>query len=84
MTIQKTYCHGSEIEDLYVWWFETKVIVMYLIKAFFFIIQLLKQSICPVYMNSVSTNFRMELIEPSAREVLIFWTLVEREERGDE
>ena len=35
---------------------------------------------------SVSANFRLELIiEPSAAiEVFIFWTLVEREERGDE
>ena len=31
---------------------------------------------------SVSNNFRLKLIEPSAREVFIFWTLVEREERG--
>ena len=31
--------------------------------------------------NDVSTNFRLELIEPSAREVFIFWTLVKREER---
>ena len=30
----------------------------------------------------MSTNFRLKLIEPSAREVFIFWTLVEREERG--
>ena len=30
---------------------------------------------------SMSTNFRVELIEPSAREVLIFWTLVDRAER---
>ena len=30
---------------------------------------------------SVSTNFRLELIEPTAREVFIFWTLVEREDR---
>ena len=34
---------------------------------------------------SVSTNFRLELIEPTAREVFIFWTLVEREDcRGRE
>ena len=26
--------------------------------------------------GSVSTNFRRELVEPSAREVFIFWTLV--------
>ena len=33
---------------------------------------------------SVSTNFRLEFIKQSAREVSIFWTLVEREEReGD-
>ena len=31
---------------------------------------------------SMSTSFRLELIEPSAREVYIFWTLFEREERG--
>ena len=31
---------------------------------------------------SVSTNFRLELKEPSAREVSIFWTLVEREVLG--
>ena len=31
---------------------------------------------------SVSTNFRRELIEPSAAEVFIFWDMVEREERG--
>ena len=30
----------------------------------------------------MSTHFRLELIEPSAREVFIFWILVEREERG--
>ena len=30
---------------------------------------------------SVSINFRLELIMPTAREVFIFWTLVEREER---
>ena len=30
----------------------------------------------------MSTNFNLELIEPSAREVFIFWTLVEREEQG--
>ena len=29
----------------------------------------------------MSTNFRLDLIEPSAREVFI-WTLFEREERG--
>ena len=33
-------------------------------------------------MYSVSTNFRLELIEPSAREGSIFFTLVERGERG--
>ena len=34
-----------------------------------------------IYMDSVSINFRLELlIETSAREVFIFWTLVEREE----
>ena len=32
---------------------------------------------------SVSTNFRLELIELSAREVFIFWILVEREEGGE-
>ena len=31
---------------------------------------------------SPSTNCRLVLIEPSAREVFIFWTLVEREELG--
>ena len=31
---------------------------------------------------SVSTNFRLELIESSASEIFIFWTHVEREERG--
>ena len=31
--------------------------------------------------NSVSTNLRLELIEPSAREVFLFWNLVERENR---
>ena len=31
---------------------------------------------------SVSTYFRFALMESSAREVFIFWTLVEREERG--
>ena len=30
----------------------------------------------------MSINFRLELIEPSAREVFIFWTLVKREEQG--
>ena len=30
---------------------------------------------------SVSTHFRLELIEPSAREVFILGTLVDREER---
>ena len=30
----------------------------------------------------MSNNFRLELIEPSAREVSIFLTLVEREDRG--
>ena len=30
---------------------------------------------------SVSTKFRLELIEPTAREVFIFWTLVERDDR---
>ena len=30
----------------------------------------------------MSINFRLELIEPSAREVFNFLTLVEREERG--
>ena len=30
----------------------------------------------------MATNFRLELIEPSARKVFIFWTLVEREEGG--
>ena len=29
----------------------------------------------------MSNNFRLEHIEQSAREVFIFWTLVEREER---
>ena len=32
--------------------------------------------------NSVSTNLRLELIERSAREVFLFWNLVERENRG--
>ena len=32
-------------------------------------------------MYSVATTFRLELLEPSARELFIFWTLVEREER---
>ena len=31
--------------------------------------------------HSLSTNFRLELIEPSPREVFNFWTLVEREDR---
>ena len=31
---------------------------------------------------SVSTKFRLELIEQTAREVFNFWTLDEREERG--
>ena len=31
---------------------------------------------------SVFTYFHLELIEPSAREVLILWTLVEKEEQG--
>ena len=35
-----------------------------------------------VSLYSVSTNFRLEFIEGSSREVFIFWTLVEREERG--
>ena len=30
----------------------------------------------------VSTNFRLELIGPSAKEAFILWTLVEREDRG--
>ena len=30
----------------------------------------------------MSTNFRLELIEPPAKEVFIFWTVVEREELG--
>ena len=29
---------------------------------------------------TVATNFRLEFLEPSAREVSIFWTLVKREE----
>ena len=33
-------------------------------------------------MYSVSTNFRLELIDPSAREVFIFSTLVDLEKRG--
>ena len=33
--------------------------------------------------HSVSTNFRLEFIEPPASEVLIFWTLIEKEERGE-
>ena len=37
-----------------------------------------------IHIQRVSTNFCLELIEPSAREVFIFWTLVEREERGGE
>ena len=32
-------------------------------------------------MYGASTNFRLEIIEPSAREEFIFWTLVEKEER---
>ena len=32
--------------------------------------------------HSVSTNFSLQLIEPSAREVLFIWTLIKREERG--
>ena len=32
----------------------------------------------------MSTNFRQEHIEPSAREVCIIFILVEREERGGE
>ena len=32
---------------------------------------------------SDTTNFRQELIEPSAREVLFFYSLGEREERGE-
>ena len=35
---------------------------------------------CTLFIHIVSTNFRQELMEPSAREV-IFWTLVEREEQ---
>ena len=35
-----------------------------------------------MYFYSVSINIRFEFIEPSAREVFNFWTLVEREERG--
>ena len=31
---------------------------------------------------SVTTNFRPELKEPAAREIFIFWTLFEREERS--
>ena len=31
---------------------------------------------------SVSTNFCLEVIEPSARKVFNFWTLDEREEQG--
>ena len=34
-----------------------------------------------IIMYSVATTFRLELLEPSARELFIFWTLVEREER---
>ena len=34
-----------------------------------------------VYRYSVSTNFRLPLIEPSAREVYIFLSRFEREER---
>ena len=34
-----------------------------------------------LFTNSVSINFRVELIEPSAREVFIFSTLMEKEER---
>ena len=32
--------------------------------------------------RDMSTNFYLKLIEPSARTVFIFWTLVEREEWG--
>ena len=38
---------------------------------------------CRTNQYNLSTNFRLEVIEPPAREVFIFWTLVEREERGD-
>ena len=31
---------------------------------------------------SLPTNFRLEFIEPSAREVFIFWTMFERENGG--
>ena len=34
------------------------------------------------YKYSVSTSFRLKIIELSAREVFIFWTLDEKEERG--
>ena len=37
-----------------------------------------------IHTYSWSTYFRLELIEPSAREIFIFWTLVEREERREE
>ena len=40
------------------------------------------ESFAAIYMYSVSTNFRLKLIEPSAREVFTFWTLVVRENRG--
>ena len=33
---------------------------------------------------SVFTNFRLEIIEPSAKELFFIWTLVEKEKHGDE
>ena len=40
----------------------------------------------PLYAYSVSPNFCLQLIEPSAKEIFNFWTLVEREtsEEGEE
>ena len=42
----------------------------------------LSSSVLSISTYIVATNFCLELIEPSARKVFIFWTLVEREGEG--
>ena len=64
---------------------KTKKTLIYIYVHNFFLQDINRSNIsCRVWSYSVSTKFRHELIEPSAREVFIFWTLVEREGRvGD-
>ena len=37
-----------------------------------------------VIMHTITTNVRLEFVEPSARKVFILWTMVERKESGSE